>query len=170
MASSSRQSRPPNDNVTATQAANQQRELEFIDGTGRQEAESALRAGFQPSLDVLKRLLRTAPDITGGLAQATGTLQGGLATGRGRRGVRRPSTPQGVLTAWAPAGLQQAAGATIPTWRRARAPWGTYEASLGLGGADARTAALNAFQTGPGYQFQVDEAHLQAQRPRTGPA
>lgn len=35
---------------------------------------------------------------------------------------------------------------------------GTLEGSLGLGGADARQRAVDAFQTGPGYEFQLGEA------------
>lgn len=34
----------------------------------------------------------------------------------------------------------------------------TYLGSLGLGGPEAQTQAVNSFQTSPGYQFGVDEA------------
>ena len=66
--------------------------------------------------------------------------------------------------------LERAAGGYDPYMQAGTRALGTYEGSLGLGGADARTAALNAFQTGPGYQFSVDEATRNAQRAanRTG--
>lgn len=40
----------------------------------------------------------------------------------------------------------------------------TYLGSLGLGGDDARQQALQAFQTGPGYQFAMDQGTQAANR------
>jgi hypothetical protein len=39
-----------------------------------------------------------------------------------------------------------------------------YLGSLGIGSPEQRSAALNAFQTGPGYQFELDEANRAIER------
>ena len=158
---------------SAMQAEAQRRQLESIYGTGRQEAEAALQGGFQPSLDALNQYYGTARgDIAGGLQQATGTLQAGLATGRGdlTGGYGAAINAANQYYGQGAGALERAAGGYDPYMAAGTRALGTYEGSLGLGGDEAQAAARDAFQTGPGYQFAVDEATRNAARSanRTG--
>lgn len=54
--------------------------------------------------------------------------------------------------------LGQAADLYRPAYDRGEAASGMYSNSLGLGGIDGNRAATDAFQAGPGYAFQRDQA------------
>ena len=60
--------------------------------------------------------------------------------------------------------LGGAAAAYDPLISHGMAGYGMLNNALGLGGAGGNAAARNAFQAGPGYQWQVDQATDAAQR------
>lgn len=94
-------------------------------------------------------------DITGALGTATGQLQGGYADAL--------ASLQSLYGQAAGVG-QQAADAFNPLVDRAMSGYDMYNNSLGLNGAEGRAAAMEAFQEGPGYQYQVDQTLSQAAR------
>jgi hypothetical protein len=54
--------------------------------------------------------------------------------------------------------LGQAADLYRPAYARGEQASGVYSDSLGLNGAEGNQRAVNSFQAGPGYQWQVDQA------------
>src|SRR5205085_2489431 len=60
--------------------------------------------------------------------------------------------------------LKGAAGAYDPLIQRGLAGYDMYSNSLGINGAEGNAAARGAFQAGPGYQWQVEQATDAAQR------
>jgi hypothetical protein len=61
-------------------------------------------------------------------------------------------------------GYGQAIDTYQPYYDQTMQGYGMYQNALGLGGAEGTKAAQNAFQAGPGYQWNVDQATGQAQR------
>ncbi len=60
--------------------------------------------------------------------------------------------------------LDQAIGAYQPWAESGNNARGMYDNALGLNGADGNAAATGAFQTGPGYQFALDQGTQAALR------
>ncbi|MEZ0171028.1 hypothetical protein [Microvirga sp. TS319] len=59
---------------------------------------------------------------------------------------------------------QRAYDAFTPYTNAGRNAFSQYQDAIGMNGADGRTRALSAFQAGPGYQWQVDQASDAAAR------
>jgi hypothetical protein len=98
-------------------------------------------------------------DLIGGRDAALGTTQSGYA-----------EALQALQARYGQAGtqLQGAVDSFDPLLQRGMAGLDQYSelinGSLGVGGPEARQAAVDAFQAGPGYQWQVDQANQAAQR------
>ena len=76
--------------------------------------------------------------FSGGMTQATGAVNTGADAALGRLG--------------------EAASLYRPAYDRGENASGMLASSLGLNGAEGNQAAVNAFQAGPGYQWQRDQA------------
>lgn len=88
------------------------------------------------------------PALQGAEQQAVGTLQGAL--------------PQGISYlqgGYGQAGgdINQALGLYSPLAQTANQAFNMYGQALGLGGPQGNAAAVNAFRTDPGYQFQMQQ-------------
>ena len=152
---------------TADQAANQLSELRGIYGTGRQEADEALKAGFQPSLDYLNQYYgQGRTDLQQGLQGANQNVMGGLnlATGNINQGYGQAIDAANNFYGQGTDALKQSVAGWQPLVDQNMAGFKMYQNSLGLNGAEGNQAATNAFQAGPGYQWGVDQATGQAAR------
>jgi hypothetical protein len=138
----------------------------FID-TGYAQARSELEPSFEKASDFLSKGYEGArKDAESGFGQARTDLQAGqtgalgaLGTGYGQaigslqKGYGEAIDTQGrAISAW------------DPLVQRGMAGYDMLNNALGLNGAAGTTAAQQAFQVGPGYQWNVDQATSQAQR------
>jgi len=85
----------------------------------------------------------------GALGQARDTISGSLGN---QLGAVNAGADQAIGR------LGEAANLYRPAYDRGEAASGMYSNSLGLGGVDGNRAAVDAFQAGPGYAFQRDQA------------
>lgn len=115
---------------------------------------------------------RNAAMWTAGQANATeGRINGIYDQGMSRslaslgqaRGAFNDAQPEQInaINAGADAGigrLGSAADLYRPSYQRGEGASQLYADSLGINGGDGNARAVNSFQAGPGYQFQVDQA------------
>jgi hypothetical protein len=132
--------------------------------TGQTNSDALLRQGFTDAL--------TRSDA--GFDQARGDLIQGRDAAIGTTEQGYAEALQALQARYGQAGgqLQSAVDAYDPLLQQAQAGYTMYQNSLGLNGAEGRDAALGAFQAGPGYEWQVQQAAQAAQRAanRTGSA
>jgi hypothetical protein len=124
----------------------------------RDQAMAALEMGRTAGLGTLYQGLDNATNwLTGSRDTAQGYLNQGQTNLRDQFG-------QGIAT------LGGAAGLYDPLISRGMAGYDMLSNSLGINGPAGNAAAVSAFQAGPGYQWQVDQASDAAQRAanRTG--
>ncbi|MET0651205.1 MAG: hypothetical protein ABWY63_01720 [Hyphomicrobiaceae bacterium] len=145
---------------TANQAVNQRTDLDQVALQGYRAQKQPVQQGFTQGLKALQGGYTGARDFTTqGYGQGIDTLrqtQGQqLAALSGQYG-----TAQGQLSQ----GYEQARGAWQPFHDQSMAGYQMYQNALGLGGAEGTAAAQNAFQTGPGYQWNVDQGVEQTAR------
>jgi len=174
---------------TAKFALQQRSELEDIYGKGKTAADKAVTSGYKKSKPVLNQQYQTARgDMTGALDRGNAAILEGRGSAldavTGGYGAAIDSVSQGygqgINT------VQQGYGQAIdavgqrygqatdagnravegfqPLIDKSMAGYDLYQNSQGINGAAGRDAALAAFQTGPGYQWQVDQATQGAQR------
>jgi hypothetical protein len=132
-------------------------------GGGYADSMEALRAGYGTAREDLQAAHRTGND---NLAQGIDYTLGLMREGRDRgtqQLVEGRDQALGYLNQ-GNATLQGAAGAYDPLIQRGLAGYDMYSNSLGLNGAAGNAAARGAFQAGPGYQWQVEQATDAAQR------
>ena len=131
------------------------------------QARGEMQGYFDPSMQALNDYYsQTRNDLNQGLSSATDTLRQGEASGVAslQQGygagldALRQYYGQGAQT------LQQGVDAFNPLVSKNMAGLDMYMNALGLGGQAGTQAAQGAFQTGPGYQFAVDQATGNAQR------
>jgi hypothetical protein len=91
-----------------------------------------------------------------GLKNQVGALQNARGTIGGALGDQLGSINAGADQAIGRLG--EAANLYRPAYDRGEAASGMYSNSLGLGGVDGNRAAVDAFQAGPGYAWQRDQA------------
>jgi hypothetical protein len=122
-------------------------------GEARTGALSELGTGLTGQLDAYNKSLAAVQGVgTGPLQEAVAAWQAGVGTaGRGVEGAL--AAGRGGVEAYAP--LRQLGESYRPAVDQ-------YMSALGLRGPQAAAGAREAFQTSPGYQFQVDEATRQA--------
>jgi hypothetical protein len=115
-------------------------------------AENAIEAGRSSSVSALDRARE----------QALGYGQQGMDQTRGNyaEALQRMQAGYGA----AEGTLGQAAAGWDPLVQKGMQGYDMYSNSLGLGGAAGNEAARGAFQAGPGYQWQVEQATDAAQR------
>jgi hypothetical protein len=140
---------------------------------GYQGAKDALSTSYEQSLapltdyytsgqDYLSKGLTGANDLVmQGLNRSTGDINtnyGEALAAANRYYGQSADTLKGAAAGW------------DPLIQRGMTGYDMYMNSLGLNGPGGNTAALSAFQTGPGYQWNVDQATSQAARAanRTG--
>lgn len=130
------------------------------------------------SQDMLERYRRTGEDqITsyggqalsalgqgGDSARRAMTSYGGVAYDDASRGFGDASTQLNMGRAQANTYLDAARGYFDPYQQQGQAAQTMYSNALGLNGADGNAQARSAFQTSPGYQFQLDQATQAGQR------
>ena len=134
-------------------------------GTSR----DVLGSGYLDALENLRAAYGEAPgQLTSGKTAAAANLTGGrdaaIASLRGATGDINKYYDQATNA------LQGSAALYDPLMQRGMAGYDMYNNALGLGGAAGTAAAQGAFKTGPGYQWNVDQATDAAQRAanRTG--
>ncbi len=152
---------------TANQLTDQLSQMRDLYGNADTQARGELQGGFDQSLAALQQYYQQQRgDLQQGLADSTGTLRQGEASGveslRGGYGAALDAL--GQYYGQGAGALQQAAAGYQPLVDRGLQGYDMYMNALGLNGAAGRDAALGAFQTGPGYQWNVDQATEQAQR------
>jgi hypothetical protein len=154
--------------IWTAQQAMDQRDLQqgFIN-TGIDDARANLQPGFTKASDYLSDMYSASRDdaeagfgqartdlqagqtgalnaLSGGYGQAIGSLQKGYGEAIG--------TQRDAISAW------------DPLVQRGMAGYDMLNNAMGLNGQAGKDAAIGAFQTGPGYQWNVDQATGQAQR------
>lgn len=152
---------------TADKLEDQLAQMKSLYNTSDAQARKDLQSGFDPALAALQgQYGQQRADLQGGLNQSTATLRGaetaGIASLQGGYGDALKSIGQyygqGADT------LKQSAAGFQPLIDRGMTGYDMYMNALGLNGATGNQAATDAFQAGPGYQWQVDQATSQAQR------
>lgn len=113
--------------------------------------------------------VRGRSDIIGGTNAAQSQLQAGYDTATGQISGAMPATlaelDAGLASANQGFGQARADIGSVPDYYGTLSDIAggynqagqTYLGALGLGGDNGRQAAIDAFQAGPGYQFQVDQ-------------
>lgn len=152
---------------TAGQAQNQLSELKDIYKTGRSEADTAITGSFQPSLDALNQYYQQQRgDLQTGLADANVQIMQGYGQGRSdlQGGYGAAIDAANNFYGQGADALRQGVNAYQPLVDQNMAGFGMYQNALGLNGKEGNAAATNAFQAGPGYQWNVDQATDQAAR------
>jgi hypothetical protein len=121
---------------------------------------SALQKGYTSSSKFLNSAYQ---DSAGMLGQGYDTARGDINTqyGTARGDI---SSGYGQAAEDLRAGYGQAINQWQPFHDQSMAGYGMYQNALGLGGAEGTAAAQGAFQAGPGYQWNVDQATGQAAR------
>lgn len=152
---------------TANQLQDQLAQMRELYSGADTQARGELQGGYDKSLSSLEQYYgQQRGDLQQGLASSTGTLRQGEASGieslRGGYGAAIDAL--GQYYGQGAGALQQAAAGYQPLVDRGLQGYDMYMNALGLNGAGGRDAALGAFQTGPGYQFAVDQATGNAQR------
>jgi hypothetical protein len=113
------------------------------------------------------------PNLTQGRDAGIGELRSGLtnaqttlydARNQGLNYLNEARTTTGDAYNRATDTLGAAAGAYDPLIQKGMAGYDMLSNSLGLNGAGGNAAARNAFQAGPGYEWQVEQATDAAQR------
>jgi hypothetical protein len=154
-------------NETMKQAAQQVGILGDVYTQGAAATGKELKSGYTKSLADLKKYYPQSRDDITGARDAAGNLLtegrdaslGAVNTGYDTAiGDINQYYGQGAET------LQGAAAGYQPLIDRAMTGYDMYNNSLGLNGAEGTAAAQGAFQAGPGYQWNVDQATGQAQR------
>jgi hypothetical protein len=149
-------------------------------GTGR----DVLGTGYADMLDNLQTAYGAAPGqltagrdagvaaLRGGETAALGSITGGrdAALGYGQQAIDQTKAGYGSAMTNFGDTMRGAAGAYDPLIQRGMAGYDMLSNSLGLNGAEGNAAARSAFQAGPGYEWQVEQATDAAQRAanRTG--
>lgn len=134
--------------------------------TGGQQAQQFLQQGMQGALDSSNAGYNQGrTDINTGLNQALGRIDGpGGAMDLTRGGYAEALKSLEAQYGKAGTELQGAADAWNPLVQRGMQGYDMYMNSLGLNGAEGNAAATGAFQAGPAYQWQQDQARMAAQR------
>jgi hypothetical protein len=152
---------------TAKWAGVQLHQLEDIYGTGRTGADKQLKGGYDKSLKNLKDYYGASrTDVTGGRDAANAAITGGRDAGLAalQGGYSDALSSVGKYYGQGADTLNQAAAGFDPLIQRGMQGYDMYNNSLGLNGAEGRDAARGAFQAGPGYQWNVDQALDQSAR------
>lgn len=131
------------------------------------QARGELQGGYDKSLTALQQFYgQQRGDLQQGLTDSTATLNNGLAQGtaslQGGYGAALDALQQ--YYGQGAGALQQAADGYQPLVDKGLQGYDMYMNALGLNGANGNAAATDAFQAGPGYQWNVDQATSQAQR------
>jgi hypothetical protein len=152
---------------TANQLQDQLAQMRELYGNADTQARGELQGGFDQSLAaIMQQYGQQRGDLQQGLASSTDTLRQGEASGIAslQGGYGAALNALGQYYGQGADTLQQAAAGYQPLVDRGLQGYDMYMNALGLNGAGGRDAALGAFQTGPGYQFAVDQATSNAQR------
>lgn len=139
--------------------------------TGYGNAAGAISSGYGNAQDVINQLYGGAQGtLGGGLGASLGSLYGGLGAGQGQvmqgANMALGNIAQGLGGTLG--ALNQGYGAAQgvmagqmgqfnPYITAGQSAQGTLANALGLGGAAGNASALSQFQTGPGYQWQVQQ-------------
>jgi hypothetical protein len=159
---------------TAQMAGEQLGALTDIYGKGYGKAEDRLgKIGYMPSANDLRNYYnRSNYYQTQGLNRANKLLRTGMTTAAGdvTSGYGAGIDTLNQMYGQGAGQMQKGVGAWQDFLGQANQGYGMYQNALGLGGAQGRADAQSAFQAGPGYQWNVDQATSQAQRAanRTG--
>lgn len=152
---------------TGNQLVEQLGETQRLYNAADAQARTELQGGFDPSLLALQQQYgQQRGDLQQGLADSTATLRGGEAAGINslRGGYGAALDALGQYYGQGANALQGAAAGFQPLVDQNMAGFGMYQNALGLNGQQGTQAAQDAFQAGPGYQWNVDQATSQAQR------
>ncbi len=145
---------------TATQAANQNKQLDAYAKQGRDAQSKILAPSFNKAAGFLQNTYGQ------GMGQLNAGYDKGIGSLQTMQGQQVGAVNQGYGAALN--SLQQGYGQAADQWQpinqQNMAGYGMYQNALGLGGQAGHDAATNAFQAGPGYQWNVDQATTQAQR------
>lgn len=153
--------------VTGEQAQLQLQQLQELYNASSGQARGELASGFDAARNAYNQGYgQQRQDLQGGLDQSTATLQGGLAQGTNTLNNAYGQALQGLDQRYGQGAqtLQGAADAFNPLIDKGMQGYDMYMNALGLNGGTGNQAATDAFQAGPGYQWNVDQATGQAQR------
>jgi hypothetical protein len=152
---------------SSMQADWQRGENRGFEQAGYEKAGDALTTGYEQSLAPLNDFYESGRgDLKSGLADANKLIGTGLDKSLGNINQNYGQALSNVNKFYGQGAetLQGAAAGWDPLINRAMTGVGMYDKSMGLGGQAGRDEALAAFQTGPGYQWNVDQATSQAAR------
>lgn len=152
---------------TAGQLGDQLAQMKDLYANADTQARAELQGGFDPSLAALQQYYgQQRGDLQQGLANSTNTLRQGEASGIAslQGGYGAALGALGQYYGQGAAALQQGADAFKPLVDKNMAGFDMYQNALGINGSAGNAAATGAFQAGPGYQWNVDQATSQAQR------
>jgi hypothetical protein len=130
-------------------------------------AKDALTQGYDASLKPLEDYYKEGQGfLQTGMTDANAAIMTGLNQGRNDVTTNYGAALDATNKYYGQSAdtLQQSAAGWQPLIDKAMTGYDMYSNSMGLNGAAGRDAALNAFQAGPGYQWQVDQATDQAAR------